>query len=123
MSQAELAGSSQMLWQHVAFLKEAFGTPKGFFQDGIHALDRVNLAIAEEKALEQLREMLIGSHIEAEICLEDTSSMLNRSRDEVNVRIVTSEQLSPEARFLISRMLAAANLRYGVNIRAEFLNR
>jgi len=123
MNQAELAGSSQMLWQHLAFLKEVFGMLNEFLQDGIHALDRVNLAVAEGKALEQLRDKLIGSHIEAEICLEDTSSMLDQRKHEVNVCVVTSEPLSPEGRFHIHRMLAAVNLRYGMNIRSEFLNR
>jgi hypothetical protein len=122
MNQAELSGSSQLLWQHMAFLKEVLDKLNRFFQDLILVLDRVNLATAEGKALDQLQERLIGSHIEAEINLEDISSSLNDSKHEVHVCVETSEPLSPEVQFHIYQMLVAVYLRYQINIRTEFLS-
>jgi len=104
------------------FLKEVLDRLKQFFWDGILALDRVNLAIAEGKALDQLQERLIGSHIEAEITLEDISSSLSNRKREVQVCVETPEELSPEVQFHIHQMLAALCLRYQINIRAEFLS-
>jgi hypothetical protein len=123
MNHAELIGSSQMLWQHMAFFKEVLDKPRRFFQDVIVAIDRANLATAEAKAIDQLQERLIGSHIKAEITLEDVSSSPHDGRHEVHICVETPEPLSPEVRFHITQMLIAIYLRYAITIRAEFLNR
>jgi len=122
MNQAELSVSSQLLWQHMGFLKEVLDKLKRSFHDGILALDRVNLATAEGKALDQVRERLIGSHIEAEINLKDISRSLSDGKSEVHVCVETSKPLSPEVQFHIYQMLVAVFLRYRINIRTEFLS-
>lgn len=104
------------------FLKEVLDRLKQFFWDGILALDRVNLAIAEGKALDQLQERLIGSHIQAEFTLENISSSLSNRKGEVQVRFESPEELSQEVQFHIHETLAALCLRYQINIRAEFLS-
>jgi hypothetical protein len=123
MNYAEPAGSSPMLSQDMAFLRELFDKLKGFLQDSIHALDQMDRATAQGKALDQLRERMIGSHIKAEICVADASSMLHQNGHEVNVRVVTPEPLPQEVQFHIHQMLAAVNLRCAITIRAEFMNR
>ena len=123
MNYAEPAGSSPMLSQDRAFLKELFDKLKGFLQDSMHALDQMDRATAQGEALDQLRERIIGSHIGAEICLAVDSNMLDQSKDELTVRVVTSEPLPLEMQFHIHQMVAAVNPRYAITIRAEFLNR
>lgn len=123
MNQAIIVGSSQMLAQDMEFRKGAFDRLKGYLQDASQILGRVNLATAEGKAFDYLQEGLICSHIEAEVSLEESSVLLNQGKHEVHVRVVTSTSLSPEVRFQIHRMLAGVNLRYGTNIRVEFVNR
>jgi hypothetical protein len=122
MYRAELSVSSHLLWQHMGFLKAVLDKLKRFFQDGILALDRVNLAAAEGKALDELRERLLGSYIEAEISLEDIPSSLSDGKREVHVRVETSKPLSPEVQFHIYQMLVAVFLRYKINIRTDFLS-
>jgi hypothetical protein len=120
---AETVRSSQMFSPDRAFLKDVFDKLKGFLQDGVHILDQIDLATAEGKALDQLRERIIGSHIDAEICLADASSMLDKNKHELAVSVVTLEPLPLEVKFHIYQLLAAANLRYAITIRAEFLKR
>jgi hypothetical protein len=90
-----------MFLQDMAFLKELFAGLKGFLRDGVHAIDQVDLATAQGKALDQLRERMIGSRIEAEICVADAVSTLHQNKHEVGVRVVTSEPLPPEVQFHI----------------------
>lgn len=123
MNYAEPADSLPMLSHDMAFVKEVFDKLKGFLQEGIHALDHMNLAVARGKVLDQLRERMMGSHIEAEIFLADAANMLYQEEHEVHVRVVISKPPPPEVRFHIYRIFAAVNLRYAINIRAEFLNR
>ena len=107
----------------MGFLKGVFDKRKGFLRVGMQALDRVNRATAEGKALDQLHERLIGLPIEAELRLKDAFSMPDHREDEVVVWVATSEPISPELRIHIQLMLAALDRRFGANIRAEFVNR
>ncbi len=120
MYQAEFSGSSQLLWQHMAFLRVVLDQLRRFFRDIILALDRANLATAEGKALDQLQERLTGLRIEAEINLEEISTSIYDSKREVHVCVKTGVALSPDVQLHIYQILAALCLRYQVNIRTEF---
>jgi hypothetical protein len=83
------------------------------------SLAQADLAIREEKALEQLHERIVGSYGVKRMQIEDPG----REWDARDIRIcfVASRSLTPEEDFLVRRILMEVNRRYDMKFRLSIV--
>jgi hypothetical protein len=92
-----------------------------FSRNCLTTLSRADVAVREGKALDQLRDTLVGSYGIEEVMVDETVS---RSYNDpvVNVLVVCPENITLEAQYYIKFVLLLVNLRYGAKIHALFVD-
>lgn len=91
---------------------------RGLAHDLLDALDHMNRATAEGKALDQIQEQLI-SFPGVEDVLVDQSAPVRLAVDCASLLVVAAETLAPETHSQMNHVLITVNKRYGTDIRAR----
>jgi hypothetical protein len=93
-----------------------------FMHDTLDGLDDMHRAIAEGKALDQIRQQLITLRGVEDVVV-DTTAPHGLTKDYLAVLVFAAEQLAPETSIQMKHVVIAVNKRYGTDIRARVVHR
>ena len=91
---------------------------RGLVHDTLNALDDMNRAIEEGKALDQIREQFITLR-GVEDAIVDTTAPHGLTKNYPAVLIFAAEPIASETHFQMNHVLITVNKRYGTDIRAR----
>jgi hypothetical protein len=91
--------------------------PQGI-QDLLSELNRLSLAVREGKALDQIRERIVGSCGVRDIVIDEERAHAHaRTSPGPTIRILVAAPVTPDVGFRIRQVVAQVNRRHGTNIR------
>lgn len=96
-----------------------------FVRDCLESLDFATLAVAQGRALDELRDRLVGSFGIQELMVDESIARDRSSANkEVIVYVITSKQIATDASYYhINKVVVDVNRHYETQLRAQIVER